>query len=492
VTAARPPGSAAARVDLLGRLPHARLWVIGDVMLDEYLEGEVARISPEAPVPVVRVGGARACLGGAANVAHNARVLGAAVELGGVLGADAAGDTIRELCAARGIGAGALVRTPGRATTRKMRVLARHQQLMRLDWDATEPVAAGATVAILDALAAGPRPDAVVLSDYAKGLLGPTFVAEVLARAAVWGVPVLVDPKAADFARYRGAAVIKPNLAEVARAAGRELDPDDEAGLADAAQALLARSEAGALVVTLGAHGLVVATPGAPLVRLPAAPREVYDVTGAGDTVMAALALAVAAGADVVSAADLANVAGGLAVTHVGTAAITPAELAAAVAPAHPEKVLALPELVARRALWRLQDRRVVVTNGCFDLLHVGHVALLREAARLGDALVVALNSDASVRRLKGGGRPVVPERERAAMIAALECVAAVVLFDEDTPQELLERLRPDVLVKGADYAASQVVGRDFVESYGGRVALVPLVPERSTSALVERIRNGG
>jgi D-beta-D-heptose 7-phosphate kinase/D-beta-D-heptose 1-phosphate adenosyltransferase len=477
-------------VDLLPRFAQARLWVIGDVMLDEYLEGEVERISPEAPVPVLRVRSEGARLGGAANVASNARALGASVDLCAVVGADAAGDRLLALCGEAGIATDGVGRVAGQPTTRKVRALARNQQLLRLDFETAAPVAPALAHDLLARLTAGPRPDAIVVSDYAKGMVSAELLAAVSAFAARAGVPVLVDPKSVDLERYRGATLIKPNLVEVERAIGRRLPPGDGAALGAAAQALLERVGARALVITLGAAGLAVARSGTPVTQIPAARREVYDVTGAGDTVMAVLALALAVGAEVETAARIANAAGGVVVGRVGTAVVQPHELATALVPGSGEKTLTLEEAARRRQWWRAQQKRVVFTNGCFDILHVGHLALLRHAAGLGDVLVVAINSDASVRRLKGAGRPLVTEEARARMVAALECVDAVLSFEEDTPLEVLERLRPDVLVKGADYGLDQVVGRDLVESYGGRVELAPVVADHSTSALVSKIRD--
>jgi D-beta-D-heptose 7-phosphate kinase / D-beta-D-heptose 1-phosphate adenosyltransferase len=507
---AEPTPAPTALVDLLSRFAEVRLWVVGDVMLDEYLEGDIQRISPEAPVPVLRVQAESDRLGGAANVAHNARALGATVELCGVVGADAAGDRVLACCAEAGIATTGLDRVVGVRTTRKVRALARHQQLLRLDFEggaagsatvgaagsATGGAVSGAPVGaalardLFARLTAGPRPDVIVISDYAKGLVSAELVADVIAFGARAGVPVLVDPKANDVTCYRGATVLKPNLGEVERLVGRRLPASDDAALGEAAQVLLARADARALVVTRGSAGMAVARPGAPLEVIPAMRREVYDVTGAGDTVLAVLALAVAVGAEVATAARIANAAGGIVVGRVGTAVVQSHELATALVPRSGAKTLSMEEAVSRRQWWLAEKKRVVLTNGCFDLLHVGHLALLRHAASLGDVLVVAINSDASVRRLKGAGRPVVPEEGRARIVAALECVDVVVSFEEDTPLEALRRLRPDVLVKGADYSLDRVVGREFVESYGGRVVLAPLVPDHSTSALVSRIRS--
>jgi D-beta-D-heptose 7-phosphate kinase/D-beta-D-heptose 1-phosphate adenosyltransferase len=485
-------GAGTTLVDLLPRFAQARLWVIGDVMLDEYLEGDVERISPEAPVPVLHVLAEHDRPGGAANVAHNARALGSTVELCGVVGGDAAGDRLIACCAEAGIATTGLGRVAGQRTTRKVRALSRNQQLLRLDFETVPSMDVARARELFARLAAGPRPDAVVVSDYAKGFASAELVADVIGFAARAGVPVLVDPKAADPSRYRGATLLKPNLAELERSVGRRVPPGDAAALDAAARELLERAGAQALVITLGADGLAVARPGAPLELIPAARREVFDVTGAGDTVLAVLGLAVAVGADVATAARIANAAGGIVVGRVGTAVVQPHELATALEPRSGEKTLSMDEAVRRRQWWLAQKKRVVFTNGCFDILHVGHLALLRHAASRGDVLLVAINSDASVRRLKGAGRPLVPEEGRARMVAALECVDAVVTFAEDTPLETLERIRPDVLVKGADYGLDQVVGRDLVEDYGGQVVLAPLVPEHSTSALVSKIRGPG
>lgn len=485
--------SAPARaVDLLRRFRSSCLWVAGDLMLDEYLEGEVLRISPEAPVQVVKVGRAFHRLGGAANVARSAAALGAEVHLAGVVGDDAAGDALLAACKEAGIHTAAIARVPGRATVRKLRVLAQHQHLLRMDWDSTDPVDARTGADLLARLVAesGNPPSAIVLSDYAKGFFGDATLRAFLDEAARRGVPALVDPKRYDYQAYRGATVITPNLRELHGLLG--ITGDDPAALAERAAPLVEEMGLRALVVTLGDRGMLVIPREGRFEIVQAASREVFDVTGAGDTVIAVLALGLGAKASVPDAARLANTAAGIVVGKLGTASVSPDELARALSPRLGDKVIPRAALAEQVAWWRMQGRKVVFTNGCFDLLHVGHLSLLRQAGAHGDVLVVGLNSDASVARLKGDGRPLIPEDDRAAILAAVGCVDAVVIFDEDTPEALIAEVLPDVLVKGADYRLDQIIGREIVEARGGRVELVPVVAERSTSALVEKIRTSG
>jgi D-beta-D-heptose 7-phosphate kinase/D-beta-D-heptose 1-phosphate adenosyltransferase len=475
----------------VGRFAERRAWVVGDLMLDEYLRGRVERISPEAPVPVVTVTGRERRPGGAANVAHQLARLGARVRLAGVVGEDEAGRELLAQCGAAGVDAATVATLPGRCTTQKLRVLGHGQQVVRLDWEEPAPPP-GLARTLLQGLDALPPPDVLIVSDYAKGVVSPELVLPLVARMRALGVRVLVDPKSADFTRYRGASVVTPNLRELEAAAGRTLDPKAPAAIAEAARQLVRAAELEAMVVTLGEHGMLVVPREGAEIPIAGMRRQVFDVTGAGDTAIAVLALGLAAGAALPDAATIANAAAGCTVSEVGAVAVERDEILAALWPGGSPAVLDRAALAQRVKSWRAAGQRVVFTNGCFDLLHAGHLALLHRAAALGDALVVAINSDASVRRLKGPERPLVPEAERAAMLAALDCVDAVTIFDEDTPEEAIRSVRPDVLVKGQDYALAEVVGRELVESYGGRVELLPLVPDRSTSSLVERIRRAG
>lgn len=476
----------AALLSALDRYSGLRVWVVGDLMLDEYVMGAVERVSPEAPVPVVRVRGTEHRLGGAANVARQVAALGAKVSLVGILGTDAAGDDLLRLCATSGIDTHSVVRTAQRRTTRKLRVLGHSQQLLRMDWEDVSPCETAVGERMLEALSTE-TPDAVILSDYAKGVLTPQVIAAITHRAGK--APIVVDPKSRDFTRYRGATTITPNLRELELACGKSLDPTQLESVADAARPLIAAAGLASMVVTLSEHGMLVVTAAGPPVAVPASRREVFDVTGAGDTAIAVLTLSLAAGVSLPAAARLANAAAGVSVGQVGAVAVDADSIRSELTASPEAKVLSRTELAARAASWRIAGKRIVFTNGCYDLLHAGHLSLLHGAAKLGDVLVLAINSDASVRRLKGPERPLVPEAERAALLAALACVDAVTVFDEDTPLATIEAIRPHILVKGADYKVEQVVGREVVEAHGGRVALVPLLPQKSTTALVDRIK---
>jgi D-beta-D-heptose 7-phosphate kinase / D-beta-D-heptose 1-phosphate adenosyltransferase len=471
---------------VLDRFASLKVWVVGDLMLDEYVMGAVERVSPEAPVPVVRVSGTEHRLGGAANVARQVAALGAKVSVAGIIGTDAAGDDLLRLCAASGIDTGGIVRVANRRTTRKLRVLGHSQQLLRMDWEDSIPGSAELCTRMLEGLGAE-MPDAVILSDYAKGVLTPQTIALITARAGK--TPIVVDPKSRDFSRYRGATTVTPNLRELELAAGVSLDPTHTDSVVAAARPLIAAAQLASMVVTLSEHGMLVVPAEGPPVAVPASRRAVFDVTGAGDTAIAVLTLSLAAKASLPDAARLANAAAGVSVGQVGAVAVDADSIRSELTASPDAKVLSRAALATRAASWRIAGKKIVFTNGCYDLLHAGHLSLLHGAARLGDVLVLAINSDASVRRLKGPERPLVPQSERAALLAALACVDAVTVFDEDTPLETIEAVRPHILVKGADYKAEQVVGREIVEAGGGRVALVPLLPQKSTSALVERIK---
>jgi D-beta-D-heptose 7-phosphate kinase/D-beta-D-heptose 1-phosphate adenosyltransferase len=475
----------------------APVLVVGDLMLDRYLWGQVGRISPEAPVPVLQLARETETAGGAANVARNLRGLGLRVGVAGVTGDDDARRRLLGLLTEQGADVDAVVVDPGRPTTTKTRLIGDHQQMLRIDAERRAALDGGIEARLFAAiepqLAAA---SVLVLSDYAKGVLSGPLCRRLIDAARARDLPVLVDPKAQDFAHYRGATLITPNRAELARAA--RLDAGDLEGLL--ARALALRGELGLehLVVTLGELGLaVLGADGA--TRIPAVAREVFDVSGAGDTVIATLAAALAAGLEPIDAAHLANLAAGVVVAKVGTAAIARAELEhalgdegarAQVAPAQTGKLASRAEAQARVRVWQSSGERVVFTNGCFDLLHAGHVSYLEQARRCGQRLVVGLNSDRSVRALKGPERPLVGETDRARVLTALAAVDAVVLFDEDTPLALIEALRPDVLAKGADYRPEQVVGAEQVRSWGGELVLIPLLEARSTSGIIARMRS--
>jgi D-beta-D-heptose 7-phosphate kinase/D-beta-D-heptose 1-phosphate adenosyltransferase len=464
------------------------LLVVGDVMLDKYIWGDVGRISPEAPVPVVHATHKSHQPGGAANVAMNLVRLGAKTRVIGFTGGDEDEKLLVESLRANGIDPICVV-SNGFPTTAKLRILGGQQQMLRLDTErvGTRPKHDQ------DRLIAAVRPDlahydAVVLSDYAKGVLSPEVCQAVISEARKLDIPVLVDPKSSDFSRYRGASTICPNLSELSRAAN--VDTRDLNALLDAAERMVSLFDVEFLTATLSEKGIALVRPGNRFLA-PAAARQVFDVSGAGDTVIAVLAMSLSSGLKPEIAVQLANFAAGVVVGKVGTVPIEKHELLAALNPEitlHAEdKVVSREELLGRVATWRKNQERVVFTNGCFDLLHVGHISVIEQARRLGDRLIIAINSDASVSRLKGPNRPIVGEYERARVLAALGAVDAVVIFDEPTPLEIILETRPDVIVKGGDYDRETVVGAREVESWGGQVRIVPTVEGFSTTRLIEK-----
>ena len=477
------------------RLAAVKVLVVGDVMLDRFVLGAVQRVSPEAPVPVVAVERESESPGGAGNVARNIAALGATVGLIGVVGEDTAGNALAARLVAEVAAGVQLVVEPGRRTTVKTRYLAHGeggawQQLLRADAEHQAPLSAATAEALLAAVEAEVETcDVVVFSDYAKGVLGEDVLPAVSERCAA--KRIVADPKSTDFARYRGATILTPNAAELAAATAQACEEDG--ALEDAAGKAIAAGGFEAVVVTRGGQGLSVVTAAGETTHFGAAERhEVYDVTGAGDTVTAVLATALAAGSSLDDAAALANVGGGVVVGKVGSAVARPDELVRALhareVRAAGAKVATLVAVLDHVARWRRRGETVGFTNGCFDLLHPGHVALLAQARGACDHLVVGLNSDGSARRLKGPDRPVQPEGARAAVLASLRDVDLVVAFEEDTPIALIEAVRPDVLVKGADYRLDQVVGADLVQSYGGRILLADIATGHSTTATISRL----
>jgi D-beta-D-heptose 7-phosphate kinase/D-beta-D-heptose 1-phosphate adenosyltransferase len=480
----------------LSGLADARVLCIGDLMLDTYVYGDVNRISPEAPAQVLAVRREETVVGGAGNVARNLASLGARCTFVGAIGDDPAG-TLLAQCFAREADAieARLVVDRTRPTTRKTRFVSEHHSthLLRADWELARPVGGDVEAAILQrATAALADVGAVVLSDYSKGVLSPAVVRGVIAAARQRAVPVIVDPKYGDYSVYRGTTLITPNRKELAEAT--RLPAASDAELGAAAARLVEMVDCEAVLVTLSEHGMTLVARGQAPTHVPAYTVKVLDVSGAGDTVVAAMAAFLAVGAGYEEAMRAANAAASVVVGKRGTATVSAAELRARILPdaslaAEQKIVIDWSALDHRLDAWRRDDLRIGFTNGCFDLLHPGHVKLLAEARAACDRLVVGLNSDASVRRLKGEGRPVQGEAARAEVLAALAAVDLVVLFGEDTPLELIRRVRPRVLVKGADYRPDQVVGREVVEAEGGEVILVGLVPGHSTSDLVARSR---
>ncbi len=487
--------TAAALIDVCDRLGQARVLVVGDAMLDRFVRGTVRRISPEAPIPILAIEGERAMPGGAGNVVRNLAALGVGTAFVGALGDDPAGGQLTALLSEKAPLGAHLVAEAGRRTSVKTRYVAGGQQLLRTDFETVATVGAATEAAL--AAAAGallPAVDVVVVSDYAKGGLTPALLAMLLAAAAGRGLPVVVDPKGADFARYAGAAVITPNRGELAAASGRELV--GEADYEQAARALMAAHGLGAVCLTRSEEGLSLYRADGETVHIRTASREVFDVSGAGDTVAAVLAAAIAVGADLPVCAELANLAAGIVVGKVGTAVAHPDELRRAVlrlgGEDEAQKILSRERLLETVALWRNRGLTVGFTNGCFDLLHPGHAAMLAGARKECDRLIVGLNTDASVQRLKGPGRPIQDQASRARLLASLGCVDAVVLFDEDTPLALIRAVAPDMLAKGGDYTLDTVVGATDVMAAGGRVVLVPVEAGTSTTEIIRRIRTEG
>lgn len=480
----------AALAARIGDLPTAKVVCVGDVMLDRFVYGDVSRVSPEAPIPVCRVTNETAMLGGAGNVVRNLVSVGASVTFVSVIGDD---DIARDVDVLLRDLAGVtrtLIAEKDRPTTSKIRYVAGGQQLLRADREVTTPITDDVADAVFRAAENALKDaGALILSDYGKGTVTDGLVARLIAAATAAGKPVIVDPKSRDFTRYAGASLITPNLKELGESAEGELSSEE--AIVDAARGLLAGANIGAMLVTRGAQGMSLITADS-ADHFPSRAREVFDVSGAGDTVLALLAAGIAAGVPALEAAQLANVAAGVVVGKIGTAVVYAddllEELNDMAGRSGPQPPLRLDAALDRIRTWKARGEKVGFTNGCFDLLHPGHVSLLASARSVCDRLVVGLNSDASVKRLKGENRPMQNEAARAAVLSSLETVDLVVIFDEDTPEALLHEVRPDILIKGADYTIETVIGADLVQSYGGRVVLAEIVEGFSTTATIARM----
>ena len=470
-------------------LPTLPIAVIGDVMLDRYIFGDVSRISPEAPVPVNRVTGERAVLGGAANTAANLAALSARVSLFGVRGNDENGERFLSLCEENGIDAKGVLTRDHFATITKIRILGARQQMLRLDFEEKQNLSAQEETATLSALqkAADTGLSAIVLSDYGKGFLTDTLISSLISLGNERHIPVLIDPKGADWKKYTGAFALTPNLKELSDALGAPVSNTDE-DVTRAGRILRETYHLTHLFVTRSEKG-ITAIGETETTHSPATARDVFDVSGAGDTVMAVLAAASAAALPIPDALNLANTAGGIAVSRVGTYPVKQKELLEAWEAKVPS-VRFIPATWADTAekirAWQARGETVVFTNGCFDILHRGHITYLAQAKTLGDRLVIGLNSDDSVRRLKGNTRPINTETDRALLLSALRFVDEVVIFQEDTPEELLAKLRPNILVKGGDYKKEDVKGKEYVS----RVEILPFVDGCSTTGTIEKIKN--
>ncbi|MEJ0094491.1 MAG: D-glycero-beta-D-manno-heptose-7-phosphate kinase [Methylocella sp.] len=477
---------------LFDNFPKCRISVIGDHILDAYLHGDVSRISPEAPVPVVRSLTEKSVPGGASNVVANLATLGVSVDAVGLTGTDNARGSLIDCLRQYGrVDLSGMIAVAGRPTTRKLRVVGARQQIVRIDQEDTSPFDELIQDRLLEAaFAAVDRSDIVILSDYGKGALSDRVLRAVIDRCGSSGKVVLVDPKRVNLSSYRGASILTPNRKELTEATLLPCETDAEALTA----ALRAQEMSGAnILLTRSEKGMSYFAIGEAPIHLATVAQDVFDVSGAGDTVIALLAASLAAGLSMRDSMKVANHAAGIVVAKLGTACVTTEELYAALASetASPSvndgRHVTRDEAVALRWAWARQKLTVGIANGCFDLLHPGHISLIRQAAESCDRLIVALNSDASVRRLKGASRPIQDEIARAAVLGAIRGVAAVVIFEEDTPLELIRALQPDILVKGADYTEDKVVGAEIVRARGGRIVLAQLSPGQSTSKIITK-----
>lgn len=473
------------------RLPQLRIAVIGDAMVDRYVFGDVSRISPEAPVPVNRVTEIREVLGGAANVASNLANLDCRVFLGGVAGDDTHGDLLARLLADQRIDDSGILYEGTRRTTTKMRILGARQQMMRLDFEETDPVNDREQARLVQWLSrlAGEGLDGIVISDYGKGVCTPAVLAQVNAIAEKYNIATIVDPKGTDWSKYKGSTFITPNVKELSEYVGYAVPNTDE-GVVTAAGEVLKAVAFDYVVVTRSAKGITVVAADGSVWHNPATQQDVFDVSGAGDTVVAMMITAAAAGLSIRAALHVANGAAGIVVSKVGTYPIHRSELLSLWdsirhGKTNPKPCYTAQELADRIRTWQANGETVVFTNGCFDIVHGGHLAYMRDAARLGDRLVIGLNSDASVKRLKGDARPINNEQDRAEMLSNLAMVDGVAIFEEDTPAELLSILRPNILVKGGDYKPDEVIGGEFVD----KVLILPFREGYSTTGIIERIK---
>ena len=480
---------------IIKRFNELRILVIGDIMLDRYIWGRVKRISPEAPVPVLKVSGENLSLGGAANVAVNLKSLGAKVELFGIIGSDYEGEKLIDLLKQIDIDSKGIIYDLERPTTTKTRLIAESQHIARVDREETLPISNNLKKELINLFKKSIEdqiPHGIIISDYAKGTINKDLSTEIIRFANEKGISVVVDPKGKDFSKYKGANVITPNQRETEDICGFPIE--DNETLKKAVDILIEATDADGVLITRGKQGISFSVKGNEVKTIPSHAKEIFDVTGAGDTVISTFTLSFLSSNSWEDSVKIANHAAGMVVSRIGTATVTQGDLLDYFGN---EKYSLSSKIQSRELLsstisrLRAKGEKLVFTNGCFDIFHIGHLKLLMEAKKLGDVLVVGINNDDSVRRLKGEGRPLISEKDRVHIIAALDCVDYIVLFKEDNPSALIEILKPDILVKGSDYTPDKVIGREFVESYGGRVCIIPIVEGISTTYLVNKIRNG-
>lgn len=475
---------------ILTAMKAARILVVGDLILDKYIWGRVDRISPEAPVQVVEVDCEEVRLGGAGNVINNLLSFGCQVSVASVIGTDVDGQELLCLLREKKFDTSAIQQSENRKTSCKTRILANRQQMLRVDRESADPIKAAEQEAMLDnVMAVLPDVQVVLISDYLKGVLVPELLQQIIVACRQRQLPVIVDPKGTDFNRYRGATALTPNRREAEIATGCTIT--DGELLLNVGEQLLNQLQLDAVILTRSEEGISLFTESDPVKHFPTEAREVFDVSGAGDTVVAMIGAALSVGLPLEAAVQLSNLAAGIVVGKLGTSTVTPEEildLHLHQSGSTKSKILPLAQLQAVLEPIRAAGKQIVFTNGCFDLLHAGHVKYLQQARQQGDLLVLGLNSDDSICRLKGEKRPLLEADERAQILAALDCIDFLVIFEEDTPLQLLQNILPDILVKGGDYQAEEVVGKDLVEEYGGQVKLIPFVEGKSTTNIVDTI----
>ena len=473
---------------ILDLFPMQHIFVLGDLMIDEYLWGKTERISPEAPVQIVEVDTQASSLGGAGNVVANLVSLGGKVSVAGIIGLDTGGQWIKKTLHQMGVNYQGIIEDNKRPTTKKTRVIAAHQQVVRIDWEKRDALTQSQEAKLLDYIKEHIDVwDAIIISDYNKGLLTKKLLSNVINEANLKSKWIIIDPKGSDYSRYRGAGLITPNKKEALLTV---LNGDDK-DLKIIGLNMINELELKGLIITLGQDGMYVFSHQDKPKIIPTKARAVYDVSGAGDTVVATLALCLAEGIKLTDAAFYANLTAGIVVGKVGTAVVNPAEILEFLGESYftfNKKIISGENFIRIIKTHRSKGQKIAFTNGCFDLLHTGHIKLLHEAKSFADILIVGLNSDSSVRRLKGLSRPCLNQDERAQILSSLDCVDYVIIFEEDTPLELIELIGPDILVKGADYNVDGVVGAEFVKKNGGSVRLIDLVKYRSTSGIIKEI----
>lgn len=477
---------------LIDKFSSTRILCLGDLMLDEFIMGSVSRISPEAPVPIIHIKDESFVLGGAGNVVRNFEALGSSVTFISVTGEDNNGLQTHSLLNQLSRVKTHLISDKKRITTTKTRFIAGNQQVLRTDREQVIPLDPAIEAEILTYYKKNiDSHDLVVLSDYAKGFFSPQLLHSLIQEAKAHNKAILVDPKGNDFTRYKGASLLTPNQQELSLASHSIIQ--NEGDLVKASQELMKNADFQAMIVTRGSEGMTLVEASGNIEHIKTQAVEVFDVSGAGDTVIATLATCLAAGSTLPTAMRIANAAAGVVVAKMGTAVVHQDELLSALytleTQAHEKKIVSWERAENQIQKWKRKGHRIVFTNGCFDLLHPGHVSLLSKAKKAGDKLIIGLNTDLSIQRLKGPDRPIQQERDRAYVLSSLHCVDLVVLFDEDTPLKLIENLRPDLLVKGADYTIDKVIGASFVQSYGGNVLLIDLVEGQSTTNMVSKMR---